>query len=68
MNITDAAGNFTATEVEGALAELAAGSTDDQNLTGATLTGNSLQIDIEGGSSTTVDLSSLVGTDDQDRE
>ena len=39
--------------------------TDDQNLTGATLTGNSLQIDIEGGSSTTVDLSSLVGTDDQ---
>ncbi|MGB5435055.1 MAG: hypothetical protein WBM98_04115, partial [Maribacter sp.] len=65
VNITDAAGNFTATEVEGALAELAAGSTDDQNLTGATLTGNSLQIDIEGGSSTTVDLSSLVGTDDQ---
>ena len=51
--------------MEGALAELAAGSTDDQNLTGATLTGNSLQIDIEGGSSTTVDLSSLVGTDDQ---
>ncbi len=47
------------------MAELAAGSTDDQNLTGATLTGNSLQIDIEGGSSTTVDLSSLVGTDDQ---
>ena len=65
VNITDAAGNFTTTEVEGALAELAAGSTDDQNLTGATLTGNSLQIDIEGGSSTTVDLSSLVGTDDQ---
>ena len=65
VNITDAAGNFTSTEVEGALAELAAGSTDDQNLTGATLTGNSLQIDIEGGSSTTVDLSSLVGTDDQ---
>uniref|UniRef100_UPI00168BEC76 hypothetical protein n=1 Tax=Arenibacter lacus TaxID=2608629 RepID=UPI00168BEC76 len=30
VNITDAAGNFTATEVEGALAELAAGSTDDQ--------------------------------------
>ena len=28
-NITDAGGNFTATEVEGALAELAAGSTDD---------------------------------------
>ncbi|WP_457617345.1 C1q-like domain-containing protein, partial [Lutibacter sp.] len=33
--------------------------TDDQNLTGATLTGTSLQIDIENGNSTTVDLSSL---------
>ncbi len=33
--------------------------TDDQNLTGATLTGTSLQIDIENGSSTTADLSSL---------
>ncbi|MDE3741400.1 hypothetical protein PHU20_06065, partial [Maribacter sp. D37] len=30
VNITDTAGNFTATEVEGALAELAAASTDDQ--------------------------------------
>ncbi|MCJ7467904.1 MAG: hypothetical protein MUO53_14575, partial [Maribacter sp.] len=42
--------------------------TDDQNLTGATLSGaNVLQIDIEGGASTTVDLSSLddSGTDDQ---
>jgi len=42
--------------------------TDDQNLTGATLTGTSLQIDIESGSSTTVDLSTLqdgTGTDDQ---
>ncbi|WP_123803463.1 hypothetical protein [Maribacter sp. 4G9] len=66
VNITDAGGNFTATDVEGALSELAAGSTDDQNLTGATLDGsNQLQIDIEGGSSATVDLSSLVGTDDQ---
>ncbi|MEY8019727.1 hypothetical protein AB8P51_02775 [Muriicola sp. SD30] len=68
VNITDAGGNFTSTEVEGALAELAAGSTDDQNLTGATLSGaNVLQIDIENGTSTTVDLSSLdnSGTDDQ---
>jgi hypothetical protein len=39
--------------------------TDDQNLTGATLTGTTLQIDIENGSSANVDLSSLVGTDDQ---
>ncbi|MCO5726099.1 hypothetical protein, partial [Robiginitalea marina] len=39
--------------------------TDDQNLTGATLTGTTLQIDIENGSSANVDLSALVGTDDQ---
>mgnify|MGYP002725570835 CR=1 FL=1 len=39
--------------------------TDDQNLEGASLTGTSLQIDIENGDSTTVDLESLVGTDDQ---
>ena len=42
--------------------------TDDQNLTGASLSGaNILQIDIENGASTTVDLSSLddSGTDDQ---
>ncbi|MGB5652811.1 MAG: hypothetical protein WBM56_03160, partial [Robiginitalea sp.] len=39
--------------------------TDDQDLTGATLTGTDLQIDIENGSSASVDLSSLVGTDDQ---
>ncbi len=42
--------------------------TDDQDLTGATLTGTSLQIDIENGVSAVVDLSSLqdgVGTDDQ---
>ena len=32
VNITDAAGNLTATEVEGALAELAAGSTDDRQI------------------------------------
>ena len=42
---------------------------DDQNLTGATLTGTSLQIDIENGNSATVDLSTLqdgTGTDNQD--
>lgn len=36
---------------------------DDQNLTGVTLTGTSLQIDIENGTSTTADLSSLVDHD-----
>ncbi|MEJ2584057.1 MAG: hypothetical protein P8Z38_03110, partial [Robiginitalea sp.] len=59
---------LTATDTQAAIDELAAGSTDDQNLTGATLTGTSLQIDIENGGSTTVDLSSLdesvVGTND----
>jgi len=42
--------------------------TDNQNLTGATLSGTNLQIDIENGSSTTVNLSSLqdgTGTDSQ---
>ncbi|MDC6354741.1 MULTISPECIES: hypothetical protein, partial [unclassified Robiginitalea] len=41
-------------------------STDDQNLTGASLTGNTLQIDIEDGSSASVDLSSLVDDADAD--
>ncbi|MEP3208812.1 MAG: hypothetical protein ABJN95_06475, partial [Maribacter sp.] len=65
VTIADAGGNFTATEVEGALAELAAGSTDDQNISGSGLSGTDLTIGIEGGSNETVDLSSLVGTDDQ---
>ena len=42
--------------------------TDDQNLTGATLTGTTLQVDIEGGTSASVDLVGLqdgTGTDDQ---
>ncbi|BDS13474.1 tail fiber domain-containing protein [Aureispira anguillae] len=38
--------------------------TDDQNLTGATLTGNNLTIDIEDGASTVVDLSALVNDAD----
>ncbi|QBA63569.1 hypothetical protein [Muriicola soli] len=66
VNITDAGGNFTSTEVEGALAELAAGSTDDQNISGSGLAGTNLTIGIENGASEVVDLSSLVGTDDQD--
>lgn len=43
-------------------------SSDDQNLSGASLTGTTLQIDIENGTSATVDLSSLqdgTGTDTQ---
>ena len=38
-----------------------AGGSDDQNLTAATLSGNTLQIDIENGNSVTVDLSSIGG-------
>ena len=40
--------------------------TDDQDLTGATLTGTDLQIDIENGGSANVDLSSLVDDADSD--
>ncbi|WP_159304576.1 beta strand repeat-containing protein, partial [Maribacter litoralis] len=51
------------TTVEEAIADLANNSSDNQNLTGATLNGsNQLQIDIERGSSTNVDLSSLSET------
>ncbi|MBU2995331.1 hypothetical protein KO500_02755, partial [Cellulophaga baltica] len=58
--IEDTAGNFTSTDVEGALAELATGSTDDQALT--LESGNILTLE-DGG---TVDLSSyLDNTDDQ---
>ncbi len=60
VNITDAAGNFTSTDVEGALAELATGSTDDQALTLAA--GNVLTLE-DGG---TVDLTPyLDNTDNQ---
>ncbi|MDM9632848.1 hypothetical protein, partial [Robiginitalea aurantiaca] len=55
-----------AANVQDAIDALAAGSTDDQDLTGATLTGSSLQIDIENGNSATVDLSSLVDDADAD--
>ncbi|WP_194551150.1 beta strand repeat-containing protein [Zobellia nedashkovskayae] len=51
------------TTVEEAIIDLAANASDNQNLTGATLSGtNQLQIDIERGTSTSVDLSSLVET------
>ena len=39
---------------EGALAELAAGSTDDQNISGSGLAGNILTIGIENGTNETV--------------
>ncbi|WP_194534056.1 beta strand repeat-containing protein [Zobellia nedashkovskayae] len=49
--------------VEEAIIDLAANASDNQNLTGATLSEtNQLQIDIERGTSTSVDLSSLVET------
>ena len=60
LRLTDAAGNLDVL-----LNDIGS---DDQNLTGASLNGsNILQIDIENGTSTTVDLSSLdnSGTDDQ---
>ncbi|EAR14165.1 hypothetical protein RB2501_02025 [Robiginitalea biformata HTCC2501] len=57
---------LTAGDTQAAIDELAAGSTDDQNLTGASLTGNTLQIDIEDGSSASVDLSALVDDADAD--
>ncbi|MCO5726098.1 hypothetical protein, partial [Robiginitalea marina] len=39
--------------------------TDDQNISGSSLVGTNLTIGIENGTSETIDLSSLVGTDDQ---
>ncbi|WP_206682554.1 hypothetical protein, partial [Croceivirga lutea] len=60
VSIADAGGNFTATDVEGALSELAAGSTDDQALSLAA--GNILTLE-DGG---TVDLTPFLdNTDDQ---
>ncbi|WP_297761533.1 hypothetical protein, partial [uncultured Muriicola sp.] len=44
------------------------GSTDDQNIAGSGLAGNILTIGIENGTNETVDLSALVGTDDQNIE
>ena len=56
---------LTATDVQAALDEVATGSTDDQNISGSGLAGNILTIGIENGTNETVDLSALVGTDDQ---
>ncbi|WP_229732479.1 hypothetical protein [Muriicola marianensis] len=56
---------LTATDVQAAIDEVAAGSTDDQNISGSSLVGTNLTIGIENGASEVVDLSSLVGTDDQ---
>ena len=60
-----------ATEVEGALAELAAGSTDDQNIEslGVDVGTNILTVGIEDGTSQTVIfLTWTIGTDDQNIE
>ncbi|MEH6681985.1 MAG: hypothetical protein V7724_15670, partial [Sediminicola sp.] len=59
--------NLTVTDAGGAqIVDISGVDTDGQDLTGASLgAGNILRIDIENGSSATVDLSSLVGTDDQ---
>ncbi|NJB38190.1 hypothetical protein HCO57_16435, partial [Croceivirga sp. JEA036] len=56
--ITDAAGNFTSTDVEGALAELAAASTDDQDLGqgAAGVANESVELTITDGASTTIDI------------
>ncbi|MET1260980.1 hypothetical protein ABV409_16690, partial [Flagellimonas sp. DF-77] len=51
--ITDAGGNFTGTDVEAALAELAAGSTDDQTVSTDGTAGN---ISIEDGNSITLNV------------
>ena len=47
------------------LSTSAAGGTDDQNIVGSGLSGYVLTIGIEGGSSQTIDLSTIIGTDDQ---
>ncbi|MDM9632857.1 hypothetical protein, partial [Robiginitalea aurantiaca] len=59
--------NLTVTDAGGTQSvDISGVSTDDQDLTGATLTGSSLQIDIENGNSATVDLASLVDDADAD--
>jgi len=60
--------HWNGTEWEKVITGNTISTTDDQNLTGATLVGTNLQIDIENGSSTSVDLAALqdgTGTDSQ---
>ncbi|MBT8284706.1 MAG: hypothetical protein HKO75_04920, partial [Flavobacteriaceae bacterium] len=65
VNYDNTTSGLAATDVQAALDEVAAGSTDDQNISGSGLAGTNLTIGIENGASEVVDLSSLVGTDDQ---
>jgi len=57
VNITDAGGNFTATEVEGALAELAAGSTDDQT---ASEVNSDTPVDVDGDGTTEATVEDVI--------
>ena len=57
---------LTATDVQAAIDEVSAGSTDDQNISGSGLAGTTLTIGIENGTNETVDLSSLVDDADAD--
>ncbi len=66
VNYDNTVSGLAAAEVQSAIDELAAGSTDDQNISGSGLSGTDLTIGIENGTNEVVDLSSLVGTDDQD--
>ncbi len=60
------AGNLEITDSNGTLSvPVSSLGTDDQNISGSGLAGTDLTIGIEGGTSETIDLSSLVGTDDQ---
>jgi hypothetical protein len=64
LEITDGGGTQTVD-----LCSLSGTGSDNQNLTGATLTGTTLQIDIETGNSATVDLAALQdGVDDADND
>ncbi|TDQ30830.1 hypothetical protein CLV82_1526 [Zeaxanthinibacter enoshimensis] len=51
--------------VQDAIDEIVSASSDDQNISGSGLLGTDLTIGIENGASQVIDLSSLVGTDDQ---
>ncbi len=66
VNYDNTASGITASEVQSAIDELAAGSTDDQNISGSGLSGTDLTIGIENGTNEVVDLSSLANTDEQD--